>query len=226
MQMVTGGAARSSAEPRCAPGCDSRWQCFCALPISADLRLRPQPTAKPSSSSRTPRPPPTGEYRAAECDDGNVAGRLQRPPPAPRTRAASSSPVCHQCFCSQPRPGRAEAMTKIANKPFIEAFSDAWAWCDFWARVAFSTQRCSSVPAPPGEQAGSWERPVPEAALGKCQPKRSSRDQEMPGQGTVPSLPLALLHGSGPSTRCWWCLPAAVPARLAAGFCSQTSSFW
>lgn len=88
-------------------------------------------------------------------------------------------------------------MTKIANKPFIEAFSDTWAWCDFWARVAFSTRRCSSVPArrgPTGElgspgQAGSWERPVPAALLGKCQPKHGSRDPEMPGHGTAPSLP-------------------------------------
>lgn len=42
----------------------------------------------------------------------------------------SSSPWWCCCFWSQPRPGRAEAVTKIANKLFNEAFSDSWVWCD------------------------------------------------------------------------------------------------
>lgn len=86
-------------------------------------------------------------------------------------------------------------MTKIANKLFDEAFSDAWVWCDFWARdqgLAFSVQHCSPALAwlgsaqlglaAPGtwgmlRQAGRdqewrrWKKAVSAVALVKCEPK-------------------------------------------------------
>lgn len=67
-------------------------------------------------------------------------------------------------------------MTKIANKLFDEAFSDAWVWCDFWARdqgLAFSVRHCSPALA--------W---LGSAQLGLAAPgtwgtlRQAGRDQE------------------------------------------------
>ena len=87
-------------------------------------------------------------------------------------------------------------MTKIANKLFNEAFSDAWVWCDFWARdqgLAFSmrhyfpalawlgwAQLGLAAPGSLGalrqagrgrEQRRRWKKAVPAVASVKCQPK-------------------------------------------------------
>jgi len=136
-----------------------------------------------------------GKSGASISDEANMPKHLQHPASKICCRfssvhaqdtAISSSPLWRYCFWSQPWPGRAEATTKIANKPFSEAFSDAWVWCDFWARdqgLAFSIRHCSTALArlgctrEPGSSKASrerrrrWKQAVLVVALVKCQPK-------------------------------------------------------
>lgn len=69
---------------RCVPGRVSRWQCFCALHISADLSFTAHSLLpNPASISRTPPWGPARtqprKSRASRSDDANMPKHLQHP---------------------------------------------------------------------------------------------------------------------------------------------------
>lgn len=106
LRAVTGGTAGA--------GSVSRWQCLCAL-LCPCWWLLLSPLPNPGGISRTlPWGPTTTQGRkspAARPSDAPLAGF-----PSPFSLSVPWSWSSHPPhLCSQPRPGRAEALTKIAN---------------------------------------------------------------------------------------------------------------
>lgn len=145
LQTVTSGTAGAGG---CSRTCQQMAMFLCSAYLCWWLLFSPQPTAKPRRDQQDP----PNHHPAQKTQSSKARGWKQPQHSASRISqpfssvhaldvVISSSPSWCCCFWSQPRPGRAEALTKIANKLFNEAFSDSWVWCDFLGKrsgVGFS----------------------------------------------------------------------------------------